>query len=151
MLIHELKFHGRRRVAARLAEAMLAQEPVRRVLTGGTTVVPVPLHPKRGRERGFNQAELLAVELGRRARLDVAKGVLVRSRPTPPQTGLSAAGRRRNVTGAFSVRRRRRIQGRDVVLVDDVLTTGATALACGRALRAAGASEVRLLTAARVL
>jgi predicted amidophosphoribosyltransferase len=75
----------------------------------------------------------------------------VRRKETPPQTGLSAAARRRNVRDAFAVRRRAQVAGRVVVLVDDVLTTGATASACARALRDAGAAEVRVLTVARAL
>lgn len=151
VLIHELKYRGRRRVASRLAEAMLGEESVRRVLTRGRIVVAVPLHPSRARDRGFNQAELLAVELGRRSQLTVGKGVLVRRRATQPQTGLSAAGRRHNVSGAFAVKRQGPIVRQSVILVDDVLTTGATAMACARELRAGGASEVCLVTAARVL
>jgi ComF family protein len=103
------------------------------------------------RKRGFNQSELLAEELGRRAGLAAAASALVRRTDTPPQTGLSAAARRANVRGAFAVRRRGLVAGRTVVLVDDVLTTGATASACARALTQAGAREVRLLTAARVV
>jgi len=75
----------------------------------------------------------------------------VRRKDTAPQTGLSAAARRGNVEGAFAVRRRAQIAQRCLVLVDDVLTTGATAQACARALKAAGASEVRLLSVARAL
>jgi ComF family protein len=120
------------------------------VLTAGAVLVPVPLHPRRRRERGFNQADLLAAELSRRADLRVAGAALVRRIDTPSQTGLSAAARRANVAGAFAVRRRAQVAGRVVVLVDDVLTTGATARACARVLVQAGATEVRLLTAARV-
>jgi ComF family protein len=150
VLIHELKFRGRRRVAERLAEALLRQPRVAELLAPGTLLVPVPLHPRRARERGFNQSELLAVALARRLRIDLAAEALVRRTNTCPQTGLSAAQRRRNVRGAFFVRRRARIDGRQIVLIDDVVTTGATAHECARVLRAAGASEVRLLTVARV-
>lgn len=148
--VHELKYHGRRRVAGRLAEAIVAQDAARGLLSTGAVLVPVPLHPRRRRERGFNQAELLARELGCSLNLEVAPAALVRRTDTPTQTGLSAARRRKNVAGAFAVRRRAQIAGRVVVLVDDVVTTGATARACAQALREAGATAVRLLSAARV-
>jgi ComF family protein len=150
-VIHELKFHGRRRVAARLAERIAASPGSAAVLTAEAVLVPVPLHPRRRRERGFNQSELLARALARRCPVvTVAADALVRRKETPPQTGLTAAARRSNVAGAFAVRRRSRVDGRVVVVVDDVVTTGATARACARALREAGAVEVRLLSAARV-
>lgn len=148
--LHELKYRGRRRVAARLAEALLGDAASASVLTPGAVLVPVPLHPRRRRERGFNQADLLAAELSRRAELRVAGAALVRRIDTPSQTGLSAAARRVNMAVAFAVRQRAQVAGRVVVLVDDVLTTGATARACARVLVQAGAAEVRLLTAARV-
>jgi ComF family protein len=149
--VHELKYRSRRRVAGRLSEAMLDDPRVRGVLAGAEALVPVPLHPRRQRTRGFNQSELLAEALGHQAGIAVAASALVRRKDTRSQTGLSAAARRANVKDAFAVRRRAQVAGRTVVLVDDVLTTGATAAACARALRAAGAREVRLLTAARVI
>jgi ComF family protein len=136
-------------VAAHLAEAALRDPSLRGLVTPGAVLVPVPLHPRRQRERGFNQSELLAREIARRT-VPVAPGALVRRQDTRPQTGLSAAARRANVKGAFAVRQRARVAGRPVVLVDDVFTTGATAQACARALREAGATDVRLLTMARV-
>lgn len=149
--VHELKYRSRRRVAGRLSEVMLGLPRVRQVLAGAAALVPVPLHPRRTRTRGFNQSELLARELGGRAGIRTATGALVRRQDTPPQTGLSAAARRANVRGAFAVRHVSQVAGKAVVLVDDVLTTGATASACARALKAAGAREVRLLTVARVV
>lgn len=149
-LVHELKFRGRRRVAARLAEELLAEAATRRLLEPGAVLVPVPLHPRRRRERGYNQSELLAEQIQRRSGLEVARDVLVRRKDTAPQAGLSAAERRRNVRGAFAVRHRSRVAGRLVVLLDDVWTTGATARSCARILKEAGAAEVRLLSVARV-
>lgn len=119
-------------------------------------IVPVPLHPSRRRERGFNQSELLAVGLARAlgrqragAAPQVAKDCLRRKRATPPQTGLSVAARRENLRGAFEVIKPDAIRGRSIVLVDDVMTTGATLSACARALKHAGAAQVMGFTLAR--
>ncbi|HVR70809.1 MAG TPA: ComF family protein [Vicinamibacteria bacterium] len=149
-VLHELKYRGRRRAAGPLAQALLESPAVRRLLTDDAVLVPVPLHPHRRRQRGFNQSELLAAELARRTGLRLAPLALVRRRDTAPQAGLTAAARRANVEGAFAVRQRARVSGRPVVLVDDVFTTGATARGCARALREGGATEVRVLTVARV-
>ncbi len=151
VLLHELKYRGRRRLATRLAEALLAEPAARAVIEGADALVPVPLHPRRRRDRGFNQAELIAAAIARRSGLALFASALVRRKDTAPQTGLSAAARRGNVQGAFAVRRRAQVTEKRIVLVDDVLTTGATAQACAQALREAGALEVRLLSVARAL
>jgi ComF family protein len=150
VLLHELKYHGRRRIADRLAELICEDPAARTLLSARAVIVPVPLHPRRRSERGFNQSELLAAALARRAGFPLHARALVRRKDTPPQTGLSAAARRRNVAGAFAVREHPCVHGRTILLVDDVLTTGATARACAGALRAAGAAAVDLMTVARV-
>jgi ComF family protein len=150
-VLHALKYSGRRRAAGRLAEALLEEPAVRALVATSDVLVPVPLHPRRLRERGFNQSALLARELARRAGKSACPDALVRCVDTVPQAGLCAAARRRNVREAFAVGRRASVAGRTVVLVDDVLTTGATATACAKRLREAGAREVRLLTVARVV
>ncbi|MGO9059604.1 MAG: ComF family protein [Candidatus Binataceae bacterium] len=114
-------------------------------------VIPVPLHRRRLLRRGFNQSALLAAAVTRKlgCRLDVT--TLVRVIATPPQTAQDLESRRRNVHNAFAVRYPERIADLKVLLVDDVLTTGATANACAATLRAAGAGTVDVLTIARVL
>ena len=113
-------------------------------------IVPMPLHWRRRLERGFNQAELLARVVGKRTGIPVEAGAAERRKATPPQAGLTNAQRRLNVSGAFEVKEKDLIRGHRVLLVDDVLTTGATASACSAALRRAGATSVSVLTLARV-
>ncbi len=111
-------------------------------------IVPMPMHWRRRLERGFNQADLLARELGRYSGLKI-EALAGRSKATPPQAGLTSAKRRSNVAAAFKVPRPERVKGRRILLVDDVLTTGASASACAKALKRAGAASVTLLTVAR--
>jgi ComF family protein len=139
-IVHALKYGGRPSLARPLAALMGAGGAG--ILEGADAVVPVPLDPARLRRRGFNQARLLAEGLG-----PPVLDALARTRPTPPQTGLPAARRHANVRDAFAVCRP--VAGLTLVLIDDVATTGATLHACARALRAAGAREIRALTAAR--
>lgn len=143
-VVHALKYGGRRTLARPLAQLMCGVG--REVIAGVDVAVPVPLHRKRRRRRGFNQAEDLARGLG-----VPWLNVLYRTRATPSQTDLPAARRHANVRHAFAVQRRRDVRGLCVLLVDDVSTTGATIEACARVLRDAGAREVRALTAARVV
>lgn len=112
-------------------------------------LVPMPLHWRRRWRRGFNQSELLARALSQRTGIPVVNAVR-RRKSTPAQAGLTGAQRRVNVTGAFAVKKREFVEGRNVLLVDDVLTTGATANACAAALKRAGAGRVTVLTLARV-
>lgn len=124
------------------------------MLTRGAVVAPVPLHPRRLLSRRFNQSALLARAVAAHAGALLSVDGLVRRRATPPQKDLSAEGRRRNVAGAFAVRdekARAVFAGAHVVLIDDVLTTGATLSAAARTLKRAGAARVDALVLARVV
>ena len=148
-LILALKYAGRLSLvpffASNMAEEILrclGRSPADRVL-------PVPLHPARLRERTFNQAELLADAVARRMGIPCEKELLIRCRPTRPQAELTREQRAGNVRGAFDLRQGSRLKGLRLILVDDVLTTGATAEACAGLLKSAGARTVWVVTAAR--
>jgi ComF family protein len=143
-LIHLFKYSGMRRLAAPLGKLMAAALPRGQQFDA---VAPVPLHWAKRWQRGFNQSELLARAIARRRRVPLIKA-LRRNLSTRAQAGLSNSQRRENVAGAF--RARRRVAGLRILLIDDVMTTGATAAACARALKKAGAKSVSLLTLARV-
>jgi ComF family protein len=147
-IVHAFKYEGRRSIGVTLGG--LLQSASLDLLSDVRSVVPVPLHPWRRLTRGFNQAEDLSRALG----LPIVHA-LWRVRATAPQTGLTAAARRRNVRGAFRLsslldsKALAAIAGQRIVLVDDVWTTGATLNECARVLKEAGAIEVRAVTVAR--
>lgn len=148
--IHAFKFGRRRALAAPLGD-LLAEAGVPSLpAVAVDLLIPVPLHPRRERERGFNQSALLARRLGRRWARPVATDVLARRVATSPQTELAAEERRRNVRGAFALARPAAVAGRHVLLIDDIMTTGATAAECAACLRRGGAASVGVLTVARV-
>jgi ComF family protein len=147
-VIRALKFGRLDFLGEDLAAAIFAGAPPAAGLAGCDLVVPVPLHWRRRLARGYNQAERIARPLARR--LGVAIGAaLARRRATPPQTTLGRDERRRNLRGAFAVRRPGRVRGRTVALVDDVVTTGATLDEAARCLLRAGAAAVVAVAAAR--
>jgi len=147
--VYQLKYHNLRAVApplARLLYNYLLANPV-----PGNVLVPVPLHPKRLRERGYNQSALLARELGKLTSLEVVDGCLFRQQPTFSQARTSTVQERwSNVAGAFSCRDQR-LRGKSVLLIDDVTTSGATLNAGAAALKAGGAASVWGLALAREL
>jgi ComF family protein len=143
------KHGGRLSLLRHLANLLAEEAPKHLTLRAWDGLVPVPLHWMRRLRRGFNQAEVLARAVGRRHRLPVLRSALRRVRGTPPQQG-DAGARRANVRDAFAVPNRGAVAGKRLLLVDDVFTTGATANACARAILAAGADAVGILTLARV-
>jgi len=150
-LIHAFKYRNKthlRRPLALLTIEGLA-EFVR--LRAAELIVPVPLHRKKLRSRGFNQSVLLSEIFSSHWGIPLERHNLGRIRWTEPQVNLSAADRKANVKGAFSVRNPERVRGRRVLLVDDVLTTGSTVEECARMLKGAGADEVTVITVAREL
>jgi ComF family protein len=149
--VHAFKFAGRRALAAPLGDLLVELGTTGLPAGMPGLLVPVPLHPRRERERGFNQATLLARRLGRAWGCPVRGDLLARTVATPSQTALAAAARQANVRSAFRLRRPAPVAGRHVALVDDVLTTGATLSECARCLREAGAVMVGALTVARVV
>jgi len=163
-LIHLLKYDGILPVAERLG-CLLAEAIVKLEGDSGTApdwaerevlVIAVPLHPAKKKQRGFNHAELLAKaavrELRRRRpewKLTLAGGGLERRKATLSQAGLSPHQRRANLRGVFFAAQPELVAGRQILLIDDIYTTGATARACSRVLRRAGAASVRVATVAR--
>jgi ComF family protein len=156
-LIHLLKYEQVRPAAnvlgRMLAEAIADLEPL--FGAGVVLVVPVPLHREKLRQRGFNQSELIARTALKlrpaKDRLALNTDVLARLRPTQSQIGLTRHQRRENLRGAFAVVNPKEIAGREILLVDDVFTTGTTASECARILRRGGASKVWVATVARTL
>ena len=145
-LVLRLKYGRKVGVAKTLAHYMA---PLLAHVPADAAIVPVPLHRRRLWQRGFNQAGLLARELSRRTGLSIDQS-LIRTKRTPPLQGMSRLQRRKTVAGAFGVRPGTNFQGRTIVLVDDVLTTGSTANGCARALLKAGAERVEFVSWARV-
>ena len=146
--IQLFKYQGKTHLAGPLGEFLI--HGMNR-LHGVDRLIPVPLDRHRLRERQYNQSLLLCDALGRKTGTDVLPDGLERIRPTLPQTGLSPEDRRRNVRRAFSVKNPAWIKGHRVLLIDDVLTTGATVNECARTLKRAGAKSVDVLTLARVV
>ncbi len=147
--VHQLKYHRDLALAETLAGALLLL--VREMEWRVDVVLPVPLGKARHRERGYNQAALLAFPLALGLGVPYAGGALVRTRETRSQVNLSAEARRRNVAGAFGVARPAAVAGKAVLLVDDVMTTGATLDAASAALKSSGARRVFAVTVARAV
>lgn len=151
-IIHRFKYGGQTFLARPLAKILAASGKELTRLHHIDLIVPVPLHSKRLRQRGFNQASLLARRLGSALNIPVDYSSLRRTRWTEPQTGLSRRQRAVNVKGAFALTRPEKIEAKTVLLLDDVLTTGETVNQCVGVLKKdGGAREVVVLTVARTV
>lgn len=142
ILIHHFKYKRKfsigKNLGRRLGEILKKEE----FSKGFDYIISVPLHPSRKRERGYDQSRILAEEISAAISIPLKERVLIRMKRTKDQTHLSVEERERNVRGAFAVTSNSLLQGRRVILVDDVMTTGATLKECARVLREAGAEEV---------
>ena len=145
-IIHLLKYQRIEPLAKPLANLLIKALPLDQRFD---CIVPIPIHWMRRISRGFNQAELIAKPLAHYMSVPIVKA-LRRKNYRAPQVGLTNAQRRENVRGVFYVRKPEQVDGLHILLVDDVFTTGATASACAKALKKAGAKHVSLLTLARV-
>ncbi len=149
-IISRFKFGGVASLARPLGILLAEYRDPEFPFSGIDLLIPVPLHTRRLRERGFNQSLLLAREVSRRRSIPLNFAALRRSRQTQPQTQLSGPQRQKNVRGAFEVRSAGAVADKRILLIDDVFTTGATVQECAKALLDAGAKSVDVLTLARV-
>lgn len=147
--IHQLKFGGQLHWVPPLTELLILLVGREADRPPTELILPVPLHTRRLRQRGFNQAGLLARTLGRRLGLPASFDCLLRTCWTEPQTRLNREQRLQNVKDAFQVADPMRVKGRRILLVDDVFTTGTTLNECAKTLKAAGAAEVQAVTVSR--
>jgi ComF family protein len=150
-LIHLFKYNGVR-PASKVLGGLLNQTVATMALPDSVIVIPVPLWSGKRTARGFNQAEAIArsfIDFQTSSSIQLDTSILVRTRETASQTGLTRHQRRANVRGAFAVVNAEKIKGRSILLVDDVMTTGTTAGECARVLRRAGAQEIFVATVAR--
>ncbi|BCS55147.1 amidophosphoribosyltransferase [Geobacter sp. SVR] len=150
-LIHAFKYHYRTHLRRPLALLAVEQLSEFVALQTPDLIVPVPLHVRRLRSRGFNQAVLLAEPLAREWGLPLKRRLMRRVRWTRPQIELDAGERRANVRGAFAVDNPSQVTGKRILLVDDVFTTGSTVDECARVLKKAGACHVTVITMARAV
>ena len=148
--IHKFKYAKERVLLDELSGLLIARwQGVSSTLPQMDTIMPAPLYKKKLKERGFNQSQLLAERLSNATGIPLETDNLIKVRATPDQAGLDSVNRKRNLVDAFAVTRPKDIDGRNILLIDDVLTTGATASEIARTLKKAGAKNVYVLVLAR--
>lgn len=149
--IHALKYHNKTGLGTGLGKMMAGGPYTGMDMQGYTMIIPVPLHIRRLRERGFNQSLLLAKVLSERYAIPLDFVTLKRERDTPPQTMMGRRERKANIKGAFDVADKERVRKQHVLLIDDVYTTGSTLAECTRVLLNNGAAQVGVLTLAKAI
>ena len=148
MMIHAFKYEGMKSLAPFFAEHIFCYLQKYGALPTATLFIPIPLRARRRRARGFNQAELIAVRLGKLTGISVDTTILKKVKDTVPQASLSAQDRRCNLEGSFQISARAEIKRKTIILVDDVKTTGVTLEEAARVLKKAGAKEIWAITIA---
>lgn len=143
-LLHEMKFRKKKRVAKGLGE-LWATHAKLNIPSADFTFIPMPLHKKKQRERGFNQAEILAAALSAKFEIPM-KNILHRIHDTPPQAGLHPTQRAENVSGIFEICANHNTNGKNYILVDDIFTTGASLNECAKTLKNSGAAHILCMT-----
>ena len=138
--INLLKYHGVKRLSGPLSDLFSGLH-----LPGVDAVVPVPLHQKRLRQREYNQSALIAYNIAKRIECNLVADSLTKIKDTPQQVGLSSKNRRKNIKNAFDVKHKNSVKGKKILLIDDVITTGATIRECSRILKKAGAHSIYAL------
>lgn len=146
--IYRFKFHNQRSFGAYYAKEMVSQHKTTILSWNIDFMIPIPIHPKKRRKRGYNQAEIVAGEIGKLLSIPVDENILVRVQDTDPQKTLDPQRRRRNIRTAFAVRKVKEegLRGASVLLIDDIYTTGSTIDEAARILKKAGAEKVYYLT-----
>ena len=147
-IIHQLKYYGKLHLAEHLGQAMAELLIKDKKIRGADFIIPVPLHKVKKRSRGFNQSELLARKISQISGISVIDNVFIRKRYTENQSLLPIDERAKNVEGAFELINSDILQGKNLVLVDDIITTGSTVNECIKVLMEAGSGSVTALTAA---
>jgi ComF family protein len=150
-VIHRFKYQGKIFIGEALGKFMAGLDYTGLEISDRTLIIPIPLHRKRLRERGFNQSVILAREISRHYAVPMKFGLLKRKIHTEPQINLGKDDRVRNVKGAFEVVSPEVIEGAKILLIDDVYTTGSTVNECAKVLRKNGAADVVVLTLARAV
>jgi len=143
-IIHQMKFRNKKRAAQGLAELWATQVPDF-FSQKNFTIIPMPMHPKKQSERGFNQAEIFAAALSGKIGFP-SENILIRTHDTPPQAGLHPSQRAENVKDVFAIRKNENVEGKNFILADDIFTTGASLNECARTLKNEGASEIICMT-----